>query len=1087
MSVANSKVVMVPDSERKRCVNCSKHFTAFRRRHHCRGCGEIFCNACAPGRKLDGKKGKAVRYCDSCVALRYLVGGETGDSSQHRTTELQTEEVADDSEFVGQSRGRATVTRSIARRDKRHSVRSRMQFFEKMTQQAEKGDVSKQVQLHLNGKLGNDVSIETEKNASVGSRDNVDPELVLPESFKHVETTKQPLLYALEYKTMLDGAMKARGDAVRRARDLSVFAGTYNVAGKKPKNHDMSDYLLDPIAAYDEAHPEAPLGKPDLYVLAWQELVPLNAINLLVENHGREKIWLESVEETLGEGYSKVGVERLVGLLIVVYAKKHEVAPFISSVKTDRVGVGIMGIGGNKGGVAVRMRAFDTSVCFICTHLAAKQKNISSRNSNFHSLVNEIRFPAFAQSELFKMTPLTNSVEYSSEGYGSTTDVLNANIHGSVSSQASDTLLASTDNLNEVRTSASISSTSPSNSISPSSSLTHASLNGLSMRGLSTTTQQPSRVTAASLAMARDISALNARDSFSHLMHREAKFRQILDYEHVVWLGDLNYRIAISDPILIVKKIQNEQFEELMHFDQLTDQMNKHMVFNGWKEGVIDFAPTYRYKIGKHEYNLLKGKKGKLKVKVKVATTSTTAVEADEGKEPSSKEGPSSEVKEAQQGDDEEEHSEGSEDELEYTREELFAQPKRIRTPAWCDRILTWNHQRKSKEEINSGLRACAYELGESVLQHTITSGRTAAFTIDAKLLRRDEKKDKQAYKQEKKEPWLMHMALLCASQDDASPEGLERFARCQQLVYERVERVDSDHKPVYSLVRIKMHSVDEEKLEQLYCDTINRVCSWEYLNLNDSLRLGSAVPQLRMHNLLKQMHKEQIYQMKKNKKGNNNKKDVRTVRTASHAPGSRTLKAFSTNSRASAKALSVMGIDESGKVEEEAVPSLSGSGIEESKVRLSSLNQIGRDLVQVHRVAIEAQTTHTEGNQGSTASPTSAVGDDIVVTLMQQGDTMCVVMTLSMLCVFRQLTEEQEFVEDMDSELIFAVPLDSIQRVADEGRVVCVYHFVSKQNNVRVPSVASFSLTEELAAKNMTLMVTAFLADISSFRTAFM
>lgn len=36
----------VPDSDRTECSKCKMSFTLTHRRHHCRGCGEIFCSDC---------------------------------------------------------------------------------------------------------------------------------------------------------------------------------------------------------------------------------------------------------------------------------------------------------------------------------------------------------------------------------------------------------------------------------------------------------------------------------------------------------------------------------------------------------------------------------------------------------------------------------------------------------------------------------------------------------------------------------------------------------------------------------------------------------------------------------------------------------------------------------------------------------------------------------------------------------------------------------------------------------------------------------------------------------------------------------
>lgn len=44
------RVGWVVDYERRTCTGCTLAFTTFRRRHHCRACGEIFCARCCSSR-----------------------------------------------------------------------------------------------------------------------------------------------------------------------------------------------------------------------------------------------------------------------------------------------------------------------------------------------------------------------------------------------------------------------------------------------------------------------------------------------------------------------------------------------------------------------------------------------------------------------------------------------------------------------------------------------------------------------------------------------------------------------------------------------------------------------------------------------------------------------------------------------------------------------------------------------------------------------------------------------------------------------------------------------------------------------------
>ncbi|KAJ3415098.1 hypothetical protein HDV05_005506 [Chytridiales sp. JEL 0842] len=71
-----------PDSTALSCTQCTKRFTLFIRRHHCRWCGKIFCDSCTAHRvplssiyTASGMESEGHRICDGCYS--YLTGPET--------------------------------------------------------------------------------------------------------------------------------------------------------------------------------------------------------------------------------------------------------------------------------------------------------------------------------------------------------------------------------------------------------------------------------------------------------------------------------------------------------------------------------------------------------------------------------------------------------------------------------------------------------------------------------------------------------------------------------------------------------------------------------------------------------------------------------------------------------------------------------------------------------------------------------------------------------------------------------------------------------------------------------------------------
>ncbi|KAJ1426763.1 Endonuclease/exonuclease/phosphatase [Ochromonadaceae sp. CCMP2298] len=179
--------------------------------------------------------------------------------------------------------------------------------------------------------------------------------------------------------------MSERDKEFTKPTTCSVFCGTWNVNAKKQEG-GLEEWILPS---------DAPMA--DIYAVGFQEIVDLNAMNVAINSSAtREKalFWRDKITEGLDSrpgNYTLLGEKFLVGLLLCVFVRE-ELMPHVLDVRTASAGVGLMGMMGNKGGVSVRFSLYDSSLCFVCSHLAAHRENIAGRNADFKNIIDRSLF-----------------------------------------------------------------------------------------------------------------------------------------------------------------------------------------------------------------------------------------------------------------------------------------------------------------------------------------------------------------------------------------------------------------------------------------------------------------------------------------------------------------------------------------------------------------------------------------------------------------------------------------------------------------------------------------------------------------------
>uniref|UniRef100_A0A7R9VEQ0 Rho-GAP domain-containing protein n=1 Tax=Pseudictyota dubia TaxID=2749911 RepID=A0A7R9VEQ0_9STRA len=189
--------------------------------------------------------------------------------------------------------------------------------------------------------------------------------------------------------------IRARQDEFTQYKQARIFFGTWNV-NAKGKDEPLDDWLCSDWGENGE-------HAPDIVAVGLQEMVDLNAVNVAVDNKSQQKSqhWVERVRTTLNSrrnsnndpmrAYTLLKQKYLVGLLLCVFVKSPH-KQRVKYVHSDSVGVGVMGMMGNKGAVSVRLQFYDSTICITNSHLAAHRENVAGRNADFANIFSKVSY-----------------------------------------------------------------------------------------------------------------------------------------------------------------------------------------------------------------------------------------------------------------------------------------------------------------------------------------------------------------------------------------------------------------------------------------------------------------------------------------------------------------------------------------------------------------------------------------------------------------------------------------------------------------------------------------------------------------------
>ncbi|ETM99496.1 hypothetical protein PPTG_18747 [Phytophthora nicotianae INRA-310] len=218
-----------------------------------------------------------------------------------------------------------------------------------------------------------------------------------------------PVVMDIIREDWIQQQLQQRQASYTEFRPTRVVTGTWNVNAKKPLGPAEATKIVDWL------HPtttESRREPPDIVALGFQEIVDLNAVNVVVNSAltvQRSSAWEEAMLTALNRyvgastaasetavQYRVVLEKHLVGILLLVFVRTDH-WDHVKEIKGATAGVGIMGVMGNKGGAAVRLKFYSSTLCFVCAHLAAHRENVAGRNADYLNILSKIQFEENAE------------------------------------------------------------------------------------------------------------------------------------------------------------------------------------------------------------------------------------------------------------------------------------------------------------------------------------------------------------------------------------------------------------------------------------------------------------------------------------------------------------------------------------------------------------------------------------------------------------------------------------------------------------------------------------------------------------------
>lgn len=357
-----------------------------------------------------------------------------------------------------------------------------------------------------------------------------------------------------------------------------MYCLTWNMFGRPPPPRSELERFI-------------PTGVFDLYVIGSEECENSIQKSLLFSSKAK---WVAALREVLGDAYVEVAAETMQAIHVIVFARK-ELCLYINNVESERVPTGYGDFLGNKGAVAVSMDVGTTSFLFVNAHFQSGEGAVGRRNADYHKVCAKLRlrdYHHFLTQSAARMLP---------DPYMHTERTRTRAASGGLPALSPEEALEFDDRAGG-------------DPLQPDAHAGNAAA-AAGRPGAQDAPRVPQRprdraLQGAGMGPAGGVST-RARELRGHLpAEHQAFYDELYDpaqdavsrFDCVVWMGDLNYRTQalrrVADYLL-----KHGMVGELLGTDELQQQMQARLAFDGFREGRITFPPTYKFDLGSNRYD----------------------------------------------------------------------------------------------------------------------------------------------------------------------------------------------------------------------------------------------------------------------------------------------------------------------------------------------------------------------------------------------------------------------------------------------------------------------------------------------------